>query len=94
MRIDASMCLYRVTLLPAVVKYRRAYQEQKPQCHSPGIVYACQNVRAAILVTSADSASNDDTRDDKDQGVGKVFHHLPALSTTLMCKCTYKLPIG
>jgi len=83
-RIDASMCLYRVTLLPAVVKYRRAYQEQKPQCHSPGIVHACQNVRAAVLVTSVDSASNADTGNDKDQGIGKVLYHLPAPSVTLV----------
>ncbi len=70
--------------LPAVLEYRRAYQEQKPQCHSPRIIYACQNVRAAILVTSVDSASNDDTRNDEDQRVGKVLYHLPAPSVTLM----------
>ena len=78
------MCLYRGILLPAVLQYRRAYQEQKPQCHSPGIVYACQHVRAASLVTSIDSASNDDTGDDADQGTGKVLYHLPAPSVTLM----------
>ena len=83
MSLDASMCLYRGNLLPAVWNYRRAHQEQKPQCHSPGIVYACQNVRVAVLVTSIDSASNDDTGNDKDQGVGKVLYHLPAPSVTL-----------
>ena len=78
------MCLYRGIFLPAVLQYIRAYQEQKPQCHSPGIVHACQNVRAASLVTSVDSASNDDTRNDKDQGIDKVLYHLPAPSVTLM----------
>ena len=84
MRTDASMCLYRGTLLPAVVKYRRAYQEQKPQCHSPGILHACHHVRAANLVTSVDSASNDDTGNDEDQGIGTVLYHLPAPSVTLV----------
>lgn len=71
-------------ILEAVTKYRRAHQEQKPQCHSPCIVYACQNVRAASLVTSIDSASNNDTGNDEDQGIRKVLYHLPAPSMTLV----------